>query len=129
MAEKKKDERMFQRLTVEVMDKDKRRKTVTFKITGQSNRGEKFGSELYDDGIGQWQGIHYRYRSADAPEYDKYDGIVYVLGTNRDKDSKMIKVKESTWEYIKKDVTEFNKQFRGSPMCVVDNMVEEEVPA
>jgi hypothetical protein len=124
----KTDNGMFQRLQLEVIAKDKRKKTVTFKVTGQSNRGEKFGNEVYDDGIGQWCG-NYTYRSSEQPNWDSYDCILYVQGADVDKDHTAILVKAVQWEKIKKDVTAFNKQFRGSPMCIVDNFVEAEATA
>ena len=125
MAEKKKDERMFQRLQLEVLDKDKRRKTVTFKVSGQSKRGEFFGAHVYDTGIGEYKGEYYTYRSSECPAWDDYDGTLYLLGTDYDKDSTPVKVKSSIWERVKKDVVRFNQQFRGSPVGIIDNVVEE----
>jgi len=116
-----KDKNMYQRLQLEVLSKDAKKGTVTFKIVAQSNRGDKFGNEIYDKGIGEWL-HHFTYRSQKLPAWDDIDCVLYVRGTQVEYDEKAVTVNNSTWAKIKTDVELFNERFRGSPRAVIDNI-------
>jgi hypothetical protein len=126
MLNELKKNRDMQRLTIEVLSKDKKRNKVQFKFVAQTLRGKWFGDkqDTYDPENGMFQGDHIALKSNGGPELDRGDDTLYVMGTRPDLDDTIITCSHSWFDIICADIKKFNMKFRGSPNPIVDNFAE-----
>lgn len=114
--------RNIQRLVVEVMDQDRERDLVRFKIAAQTLRGPWFGNDQDGDSeeVGMYDSRHLYLKSSKRPDFEPDSYTLWVRGDSADHDDRILTCAHAQFDNVRSAVEEFNKRFRGSPNCILN---------
>jgi len=121
--------RNVQRLVLNVIQRDAKRDSVTFRISAQTLRGKWFADENVDEdedepGVFKTRDMHIVSVNTPALEWSVSPKVLYVRGANIDEDDSLLVCTQKQFDIVSKAVKAFNVRFMGSPNPIVDPTVE-----